>query len=193
MYIIDNVLTTEERTHYLLNQVNWSNPPVYVKPLMINEDMFVLGSSKIYNSDKELFVPIGKEKDTYDKWVNKLKNKFINIKDKFLVSSKAGKLNFNIDEKSKDKLIVAKRTNSIANRACTNYDIETYNMLLKWLTNESRFPEGVGAKPSRCFYLDLVTRKAVLNNKDGIYWITPEEFEILLEDDNRADLLKRIK
>jgi hypothetical protein len=192
-YILDNVLTPEERTHYFLNQIDWSNPPIYAKPLMVNEDMYVLGSSKIYNSDKELFVPIGKEKDEYDKWVSNLKDKFIQNKDKFLASSKMGKLNFNIDEKSKDNLSVAKRTNSVANRACTNYDIEIYNMLLKWLVNESKFPEGVGAKPSRCFYLDLVTRKAILNNKEGIYWVTPEEFEILLENDNRADLLKRIK
>lgn len=192
-YIIDSVLTPEERTYYFLNQIDWSNPPIYAKPLMVNEDMFVLGSSKIYNSDKEMFVPIGNDKDIYDKWVNALKDRFIKNKDKYTASSKAGKITFNIDKTIKDKLTVAKRTNTIDNRACTNYDIDNYYMLLKWLVNEDEFPEGVGAKPSRCFYLELVIRKVILNKKEGIQWITPEEFEVLLEDDNRKDLLKRIK
>jgi hypothetical protein len=41
--------------------------------------------------------------------------------------------------------------------------------------------------------LELLVREAIIAKKEGIFWLTPEEFEIFDEDDNRADLLKRIK
>ena len=192
-YIIDSVLTPEQKIHYLLNQVDWKNPPIYAKPLKVNENMYVLGSSRIYNEDKELFVPIGSDKDVYDTWVNKLKDKYITLKDNFIASSRNGKVGFNLDEKSKTSLSIAKRSKSIITRACTNYDIPIYSLFIKWLMDIDEFPDSASTKPTKCIYLDLAVRKAILEKKEGINWITPEEFEVLDEDANTKDLLKRIK
>jgi hypothetical protein len=41
--------------------------------------------------------------------------------------------------------------------------------------------------------LALLIRHAILRNKKGIDWWTPEEWAILHEDENRKDLVKRIK
>ena len=192
-YIIDVVLSPEERLHYFLHQIEWTNPPVYAKPLRVNEDMYVLGSNRIYNGDKELFVPIGDDKDTYDKWVSKLKDTFIANKDKVSAAMNDGKIAFNLDQTKKTELTLANRTKSITNRACKSYNMEIFKLLLKFLNGSDEFPETISTNPDRCMYLDLTFRKAILSGKEGIVWITPEEFEVLTEDDNRKDLLKRIK
>jgi hypothetical protein len=32
-----------------------------------------------------------------------------------------------------------------------------------------------------------------LDAKEGIFWVVPEEYEIFSEDDNRGEILKRMK
>jgi hypothetical protein len=62
----------------------------------------------------------------------------------------------------------------------------------KWLSGED-FPEAIKVKDERCLYLDLLFRRAVLSQKEGLLWITPQVHEIFLEDANSKDLLKRLK
>jgi len=38
-----------------------------------------------------------------------------------------------------------------------------------------------------------LVREGVLSGKDGIFWITPEEYSIFSEDEHRPDLLRRLK
>jgi hypothetical protein len=41
--------------------------------------------------------------------------------------------------------------------------------------------------------LALLIREAILENKEGIFWITPEEWSIFDEIENRKELLSRLK
>jgi hypothetical protein len=41
--------------------------------------------------------------------------------------------------------------------------------------------------------LALLVRHNIIQNKKGIVWWTPEEWAILQEDDNRKDLVTRLK
>jgi hypothetical protein len=54
------------------------------------------------------------------------------------------------------------------------------------------FPENVSNKKNRCLFIDLLVREAILSKKEGIFWITPEEFEIYQEDEHRSFLLKQL-
>jgi hypothetical protein len=66
------------------------------------------------------------------------------------------------------------------------------NKFSEWLSG-SGFPEKVNLKKSRCLFLELLIREAIIGKKEGIVWLTPEEYSVFDEDDNRADLIKRIK
>jgi hypothetical protein len=55
------------------------------------------------------------------------------------------------------------------------------------------FPPDVKSKKDRCVYLDLLFRRAIAGGRDGIFWLTPEEFSIFNEDQHRTELLKAIK
>jgi hypothetical protein len=100
-------------------------------------------------------------------------------------------INFNIDEKSTE-IRKASRSKNIGGRACTNFKEPTLNAFAEWINGDS-FPEDVKTKKDRCLYLDLLIRQAILNGKEGLSWITPQEYEIFSEDENRQDLLRRLK
>jgi hypothetical protein len=55
------------------------------------------------------------------------------------------------------------------------------------------FPEYIKVKKERCLFLALLIRHVVIQGKKGIDWWTPEEWSILQEDDNRKDLIMRLK
>jgi hypothetical protein len=193
-YILDTVLTPEERTSYLLS-IDWSNPPIYAAPLLVTmkngKQMYVLGSQKIYNQEKKLITPIGEEEDAYMKWVNQLKNKFLESRETIFASMKENTIRFNVDEKSTE-IRRAPRTKTIDGRACTSFSESVLNAFSEWLSGEA-FPKTVNTKRDRCVYIDLLIRRAVSQNKDDIFWLTPQELEILNEDENRKELLKRLK
>ena len=193
-FIVDNVLTPEEKIQHLLS-VNWTDPPVYAKPLLITKDdgkkLFVLGSNKIYNEEKEIITPIGKDADAYRKWLNEHKTQFIEQKENIFASMKENTIIFNIDDKSAD-IKRAARSKNIGGRSCTNFKESVLNAFAQWLNGEN-FPEEVKTKKDRCLYLDLLLREAVLSNKPNLFWITPEEYSIFDENENRADLIKRLK
>lgn len=197
-YIVDNVLTPAERTKHILN-LDWSNPPIYAKDLIIklkNEaSLYVLGSKQIYNSEKKIITPIGEEQDAYNKWLNSQKNEFIAKKDIPYVSMKFDprSIVFTIDEKS-TQIKKATRTKSFSGRACLSYPGVVLNAFLKWLTGDDKFPESVDSNKNKCMYLDLVIRRAIVQDTEKLFWISPEILEIFdKEDENRKELLKRLK
>jgi hypothetical protein len=51
--------------------------------------------------------------------------------------------------------------------------------------NGKDFPEKAKGKKDRCLYLNFLIREAVLAGKQGLYWITPEEFEVINEKGNK--------
>ena len=193
-YIVDSVLSKEEKRNHML-ELNWLNPPVYAAPLITktseNKNLYILGSKEIYNEAKEKIEPIGIEGDAYRNWLKMAKDRFIANKDKIFASVKEQEIIFNIDEKA-DVVRTASRSKNIGGRKCTTFHLELLSKFSEWLSGSS-FPEKINSKKNRCLFLELLIREAIVAKKEGIFWLTQEEFDIFNEDDNRGDLLKRIK
>lgn len=193
-YIADVVLKPEEKINHLLT-LNWSDPPLYAAPLVTSlpdgKKLYILGSKKIYNDAKEKITPVGAEEDAYRAWVKNAKDRFVDRKADLFASMKEDAIVFNVDEKSVE-IRKAARAKTIGGRTCTTYTEPVLNAFAKWINGET-FPEKVKTKKDRCMYLDLLIREAVKSGKEGLFWVTPEEFAIFSEDENRPELLKRLK
>jgi hypothetical protein len=197
-YVVDNLLTPAERMKHILN-LDWSSAPVYAKDLVTTmkngNQLYILGSKQIYNQKKELITPIGEERDVYNRWLTAQKEAFIAKKDVPYVSMKFDprSIVFTIDEKS-TQIKKAPRTKSFSGRACLSYTGPVLNAFLTWLTGEGAFPSTVGSNKDKCMYLDLVVRRAIIQDNEKLFWLSPEILEIFdKEDENRKDLLKRLK
>ena len=193
-YYIDNA-NPQEKIDILLS-IDWENPPIYAKPLLITKDngekMYVLGSKKIYDERKQLIEGLaGDDKDAYNSWLTEAKERFVNKKDELFASMKDQVIIFNVDQTS-NEIKRAQRSKNIGGRTCTTYTETTLNMFSKWLIGED-FPEEVKTKKDRCMFLELLVRQAIKNKREGIFWVTPEEFAIFSEDENRGSLLKMLK
>jgi hypothetical protein len=194
-YIVDNGLNAEERINHLLN-LDWSNPPIYAKPLITyskqNKPMYILGLKKIYNEQKQLIEPVGEERDVYNKWLSKTKENFMRTKDMIYAASDDTTLKFNIDN-TPEKLQRAARSKVIGGRSCGTFDVPVLRLFAEWLTG-SDFPTDVTGRAKMCVFLDLSIRRAILQDKEGLMWITPQEYDVLINDkDIRTDLLKKFK
>jgi hypothetical protein len=193
-YIADVVLTETQKIEHLLN-LNWSDPPAYAKPLVTTtsegKKLYMLGSKNIYNDAKEKITPIGVEEDAYRAWLKTTKDNFIAKRADLFASIKDGGVIFNMDEKANDVRRAA-RAKNIGGRQCTTYQAGLLDKFSEWLVGAG-FPEKVKTKKDRCLFLDLLVREAVSSGKEGIFWVTPEEYSIFSEDENRGDLLKRLK
>lgn len=193
-YVADIVLSEKDKIEHMLT-LNWSDPPRYAKPLLAKtsegKNLYILGSKNIYNNAKERTTPIGLEEDAYRAWLKTSKDSFIAKRADLFASIKDGGVIFNIDEKSPDVRRAA-RAKNIGGRQCTTYQAGLLDKFSEWLVG-SGFPEKVKTKKDRCLFLDLLVREAVVSGKEGIFWVTPEEYSIFSEDENRSDLLKRLK
>jgi hypothetical protein len=194
-YIVDNVLTSSDKLNHLL-RINWSDPPIYAKPLRTTtstgDALYILGSKQIYNDKKEKITPIGPEEDAYRAWVKDAKNRFVDRKADLSASMNEDKMVvFNIDEKA-ESIKRAPRSKSFKGRACTSFQAGTLDLFSQWLVGQG-FPEEVKTKKDRCMFLDLLSREAILSGKEGFFWITPEEMSVFSEDEHRQDLLRRLK
>jgi hypothetical protein len=194
-YLLDTILKAEEKAEAML-RIDWSDPPLYAKPLLITKDdgthMYVLGSKKIYNENDELIDGlVGSDRDAYNKWISERKDIFVEKKNDLFAAIKENSIVFNLDEKSAE-IQRASRSKTIGGRTCTTYKETTLNAFSEWLVGEP-FPKEVKTKKDRCLYLDLLVREAVQTGKEGIFWITPEEFAIFNEDEHRGNLLQRLK
>ena len=193
-YIADLVLTEKEKTEHLLN-LDWSSPPIYAMPLLAKtsggKNLYILGPNKIYNETKEKITPIGEDEDAYRAWLKTLKDKFISKRDDIFASIKDESIIFNIDEK-KPNVERAARAKNIGGRKCTTYQIGLLDKFSEWLVG-SGFPEQVKSKGDRCLFLNLLVREAIASGKQGIFWITPEEYEILNQPDVSSDIRNSLK
>jgi len=190
-WVADNIMTTEQK----LEMTDWEDPPFYAKDLIANGavKLIILGTNKVYK-DGELITPAGVEADVYRNWINQQKDSFIERKEEIFASlkDKDQGIVFNIDEKSADEIRRALRSKVIGGRACTSYTAPVLNAFAEWLNGEP-FPKEVKTKKDRCLFLDLLFKEAILNEKEGIFWVPPELLEIFNEDEHRGDLLKRLK
>jgi hypothetical protein len=193
-FIVDNVLTEKEKIHHFLS-LNWDEPPIYAKDLSTTtttgKRLYILGSNKVYNQTKELITPIGAERDAYNKWIRERKTWFLSKKTDIFATMKDQVIVFNVDEKS-NIIQRALRSKTIGGRACTSYTESVLNAFSMFLS-DAPFPPDVKSKKDRCVYLDLLFRRAIAGGRDGIFWLTPEEFSIFNEDQHRTELLKAIK
>jgi hypothetical protein len=178
-YIVDALLTNQEKIKVLLSG-KWDQP--YSKPLKTG-DIYVLGLNKIFDSDLKPVVPIGEQLDQYKQWRRVLEDRFIARKSEIFASMKDDKIIFNLNPKSNEVEVIG-RTKTIGGQACTSFKEETLNSFAKWL-NGKEFPAEAKGKKDRCMYLNFLIREAVLAGKQGLYWITPEEFEVLNEKGNK--------
>jgi superfamily II DNA or RNA helicase len=175
-YVVDAVLTKQEKIDYMLT-LNWADPPIYAKPLK-TEHLYIFGLNQVYKNG-ELITPIGADLDEYNEWLDALKQKFIDHKDDFFASMKEDAIVFNLDVDS-EEVKRAERKKNIGGRACTSYKEGVLNAFSRWIKDEG-FPAKIKTKKDRCMYLNFIVREAILSGKDGLFWLTPEEFEILNE------------
>ena len=196
-YYVDHVMTKKEKITHIIDVLNESfdDAPIYAAPLLVYNDeddsyFYVLGSGEFYTSEYEDFVPIGEQKDMYDAWTERLKQKYLDTRNDYFAALKEKAIVFNVDEKNLP-LQKAKRSKNIGGLACTSYREPYLNAFVEWLGAE--FPPSVKQKPQRCIYLDLLIRKAILEKKEGLVWWTPEEWSILNEEQNRKELIKKLK
>jgi superfamily II DNA or RNA helicase len=178
-YIVDALLTRQEKTAYLLAG-NWDK--LYSKPLKTG-DIYVLGSRRVYDSDLKPVEPVGEQLDQFKSWRKDLEDKFVAKKSDIYASMKDDKIIFNLNPKSSEVEVIA-RSKTIGGQACTSYKEETLRSFAVWLSGKE-FPEEVKGKKDRCMYLNFLVRDAILAGKHGIYWITPEEFDVLNEKGNK--------
>jgi hypothetical protein len=187
-YIVDHILTPKERVQHML-ELDWSNPPVYAATLK-TETLKILGSKKIYNEQNELITPIGEQADEYSQWVKEKLAAYISTRNQFFATVKDGVILFNLDEKA-DTLQKADRSKNIGGRACTSYPEKILNLFVEW--TGTGFTSQVKTKIDRCQFLSLAIRDAIIKKKEGIVWWTPEEWSIFTEDENRKELLAKLK
>lgn len=188
-YIVDTLLTDEERITYMLS-LDWLKPPIFAESLKFGDNLYVLGSKKIYNKAGEKITPIGDQETAYREWVESRKQIFIEHKKDLFASMKDHGIIFNLDE-TKTEVARRAQAKTIGGRMCTTFKETLLNKFAEWLGEP--FPNEVSKKEGRCTFLALLVRSAISNQKEGIIWVTPEEFEIFSEDENRPDLLKRLK
>lgn len=190
-YLVDT-FSKEQKIEFLLS-INWDSPPIYAAPLLAGtgEDrLFVLGSKEIYNNNKEKITPIGRQADIYNAWITARKNMFVEKKDSLFASIKDGGIIFNVADDT--TITRAPRTKVIGGKQCSSYKMDVLNAFSVWLSGRE-FPEQAKLKTGRCAFLQLLVRKAIVENKEGIFWVTPEEYSIFSEDGHREDLVRRLK
>lgn len=188
-YLVDHVLDETQRLKFMID-INWEDPPIYAAPLIAG-DIHILGKNNFYRGDEKITL-IGEDADVYSKWVEDRKNDFISKKAYFAATMENNVIKFNLDDKA-DELRLGERSKNIGvGRACTNYTEKILNQYANWLSG-SPFPNTIKTRIQRCQYISLLIRDAVLKKKEGIAWWTPEEYSILTEDDNRKNLLARLK
>ena len=178
-YIVDVVLTKQEKVAYLL-EGSWDKP--YSKPLKTGS-IYILGLNRIFDADLKPVVPVGEQLDEYKQWTRVLEDRFIARKTDIFASMKDDKIIFNLNPKS-DTVEVIGRTKTIGGQACASFKEETLNSFAKWL-NGKDFPEEAKGKKDRCLYLNFLIREAILAGKQGLYWLTPEEYEVLNKPGNK--------
>lgn len=183
-YIIDHIMTEEERIKYLL-ELDWDNAPEYIRRLQ-TKTLKILGSEKIYSAGEKI-VPFGEQKDEYDKWVEERKEYFLENKSKFFAAMDKGKIKFNVDENAKI-LKKADRSKGVGGRVCSSYPESILNLFSEWL--KEPFPSYIKTITDRCQFLALLVRESI---GEKIIWITPEEWSIFNEPEIRKELLLKSK
>jgi len=187
-YTIDHTLAPEERIKYMLS-LDWDNLPAYMRHLKAG-DLKILGSKQIYNRLNERITPIGDQADAYNKWVSERISAFVESRKQFFATMKEDKILFNLDEDS-DTLAVAVRSKNIGGRACTNFPDKLLNTFAEWLGESS--PNEIKTKPERCRFISLLFRTSILKGRKDIVWWTPEEWSIFNEEQNRKEILLKLK
>lgn len=187
-YVLDHVLHPRDRLEYMLS-LDWKDPPIFAKPLKTRH-FKILGSKQIYE-DREIIVPIGEQLDEYQEWVEELKQRFLDKRNNIFALMENRKIKFNIDERS-TVIQKAPRSKNMGGRACgTPFPDSVLNAFAEWLNNP--FPDYIKTKNDRCQFLALSIRSEILKGRKNLDWWTPEEWSILQEDENRKEVLLKLK
>jgi hypothetical protein len=153
--------------------------------------MYILGSKKVYNENKQLIEPVGEERDVYNKWLSNLKTRFLKTKTTIFASMKKDDLMLNV-ENDRSQLKIMVREKSIGGRSSITLDEPVIRNIVRWVIGED-IPETIKGKQKLNLFLDLVIRRAIVQEKEDLLWFTPQEYDVLMEDDTRKEILKKMK
>ena len=195
-YLLDSKhVTKEQKIHHILNSVDWSNPPLYAIPLRATKSsggsLYIFGIDEVYDDTQQKVDLIGPLKDDYNRWLEEAKRSFVSKRSEIFATMEQGVILFNIDDKSAT-LKRASRTKNIGGRNCNNFKLPILETFATFL-NGVGFPSNITKKEDRCIYMNFVSRNAILRNKPGFFWVTPEEYSIFNDDSNRIDLVRLVK
>lgn len=195
-YLLDSKLvTSEEKISFLLNSVDWENPPPYAAPLRANRTdgghLYIFGPNKVYDDRKQKVVLVGQLLDDYNRWLENAKSRFVSRKNQIFATMEDGTIFFNIDEKV-DEVRRASRSKNIGGRNCNNFKLPILEKFARWLDGRG-FPPDVKKKEDRCIFMNFIARNAIVTSKEGFFWLTPEEYSIFGDDANRLELVRLVK
>ena len=199
-YYVDHLMSAKDRITHIIDVLNESlyEAPRYASPLIVevsDDEYFYAIGDKFYNNEYEEFVPIGDQKDAYDRWMKQKKQKFIQARNDYFVAMERN------DEKQTRNIVMnvdhtelplkkSTPTKTLSGRMCTTYKAEFMQRFVEYLGQAE--PPGLQKEP-RCMFLALVARKAVLEGREGLVWWTPEEWEMLNEKKNSEQIRKELK
>ena len=95
-------------------------------------------------------------------------------------------------ENDKTQLKIMVREKTISGRSSITFDEPVIRNIVRWILGED-IPESIKGKTKVNLLLDLTIRRAVVQEKEDLIWFTPQEYEVLMEDENRKDILKKMK
>jgi hypothetical protein len=199
-YIVDSVMTSEEKRAHMLSLDRASELPLYARGLVVPGVQFlVLGKDQIYNDEGELVTPVGTDKDAYDEWLrNHIASVVSKIKeeDRILCTMSANKagqlvLKFAAFEVAEGHVRRASRTKTVDPKDCTFYSVGELAALVSDLG--APFPESIQKKADQCYFLNFVVRDAILRAHPKIVWIQPELWDVLSNEPARTTLRGKLK
>lgn len=199
-YIVDSVMSEEEKRRYLLEMDRTGELPMFVRGLVVpGIQSLVLGKDLIYDTEGNLVTLIGRDKDAYDEWLRNHMDELVRkIKDEdrilcTMAQNKAGQmvLKFAAFELVDGHVKRVSRVKTIDPKDCTFYSVTDLTTLVQDLG--SAFPPSVQKKDDQCYALNFVIRDAVLKANPRIAWVPPELWNVLSSEPARTALRGKLK
>lgn len=174
-YIVDAVLTPEQRRTLLTGPPNRWNAPLEAR-IDTDRVLRILGPKEFQLGTTILDTPIGEVADAYEQWITERKQRFLQdlkVMSATFVPGEGLKVwTFDIEDgvpvrKTKEK--------SISPTAVKSIKADQVVALARWL-DPIGFPTSLKSKEDRIPYLYLLIRKA---GSEKVRWWTPEEWAVL--------------
>jgi hypothetical protein len=174
-YTIDQTISSEEKIHLLQTLKRDSeSKPLWGKDVFA-DDLLVISTSKVFNSENEEITPVGRELDSIKEWTDKHIDKIVEeIKsNKIMCTLENRVLKIAAFEVVDGHISRIKRTKTITPKACPFFVQTSLTALVKDCIGHD-FPVHVKTKEMQCIYLSLAIRKAATSSSKYVFWVSPE-------------------